>query len=178
MGKHKIKNQVNHGLSAKTIVIGLLVCIALIVGFAFITTAGQKPKPATASYSPTDNEKPIAEANLTSVDLGEINLKDIKQQDFTLTNTGTKPLQIIKVTTSCGCTSGQIIYNGQTSKEYSMHSPSDFVTEIAPGGSATVRLTYRPATMPVYGPVERAVYVSTNDPANPNLVFSVKASVK
>jgi len=32
--------------------------------------------------------------------------------------------------------------------------------------------------MPVYGIIEREVYVSTNDPENPKLVFKVKATVK
>ena len=59
-----------------------------------------------------------------------------------------------------------------------MHSQSGFVTEIAPGDTATVRLTYRPATMPVYGVVEREVYVTTNDPENQKLVFSIKTKVK
>ena len=59
-----------------------------------------------------------------------------------------------------------------------MHTQSGYVTEIASGETATVRLTYRPASMPVYGLVEREVYVTTNDPANEKLIFSITAKVK
>ena len=145
---------------------------------AFLFTSEQKSEPTTAIFSEQDADRPKAETGQTFFDMGEIKVSDVKQQDYTLKNVGTKPLQILDVNSSCGCTAGQIIYNGETSKEYSMHSQSGFVTEIAPGGTATVRLTYRPATMPVYGVVEREVYVTTNDPANNKLVFSIRAIVK
>ena len=165
-------------MSPKTIIISLLAFFALVIGLAFLFTSGQKPAPATLSFSAQDSDRPKAETTQTFFDMGEIKVSDVKQQDYTLKNAGTKPLQILNVNSSCGCTAGQIIYNGETSKEYSMHSQSGFVTEIAPGDTATVRLTYRPATMPVYGVVEREVYVTTNDPENQKLVFSIKTKVK
>jgi hypothetical protein len=165
-------------MSAKTIIISLLICFAAVVGIAFALSAGQKPEPATANYSPQDTNKPKAETSKVFVDLGQIKVSDVKVEEFPLKNIGTKPLQILDVNTSCGCTAGQIIYKGDTSKEFSMHAQSGYVTEIAPGDTATVRLTYRPASMPVYGLVEREVYVSTNDPANQKLVFSIKANVR
>jgi len=165
-------------MSPKTIIISLVAFFAVIVGLVFLFTSGQKPAPATLSFSAQDSDRPKAETTQTLFDMGEIKVSDVKQQDYTLKNAGTKPLQILNVNSSCGCTAGQIIYNGETSKEYSMHSQSGFVTEIAPGDTATVRLTYRPATMPVYGVVEREVYVTTNDPENQKLVFSIKTKVK
>ena len=165
-------------MSPKSIIISLIAFFALVVGLAFLFSVGQKPVPAAVSFSAQDNDRPKAETTQTFFDMGEIKVSDVKQQDYTLNNVGTKPLQILNVNSSCGCTAGQIIYNGETSKEYSMHSQSGFVTEIAPGDTATVRLTYRPATMPVYGVVEREVYVTTNDPANQKLIFSIKAKVK
>lgn len=165
-------------MSPKTIIISLLAFFAVVIGLAFLFTSGQKPEPASTSYSAQDSEKPKVETTQTSYDWGEMKVSDVKQQDYTLKNTGTKPLQILNINSSCGCTAGQIIYKGETSKEYSMHSQSGFVTEIAPGDTATVRLTYRPASMPVYGAVEREVYVTTNDPSNQKLVFSIKVNVK
>lgn len=165
-------------MSPKTILIGMIVFIISIIGIAFLLTAGQKPAPATASFSAQDTDRPKAETGKTSTDLGEIKVSDVKIQEYSLKNVGTKPLQILNINSSCGCTAGQVIYQGKTSKEYSMHSQSGFVTEIAPGDTATVRLTYRPATMPVYGLVEREVYVETNDPANAKLIFSITAKVK
>ena len=167
----------NNRMSPKIIIISLFIFSAVVVGFVLFFTSGQKPEPATATFSAQDSDIPKAEITQTFFDIGEIKVSDVKQQDYTLKNTGTKPLQILNVNSSCGCTSGQIIYNGEASKEYSMHSQGGFVTEIAPGDTATVRLTYRPATMPVYGVVEREVYVTTNDPTNQKLIFSIKAKV-
>jgi hypothetical protein len=165
-------------MSLKTIITWMLVFIVSVVGIAFLLTAGQTPAPATATFSTQDTEKPKAETSNTSRNLGEIKVSDVKVEDYALKNVGTKPLQILNVNSSCGCTAGQIIYQGKTSKEFSMHTQSGFVTEIAPGDTATVRLTYRPASMPVYGLVEREVYVETNDPANSKLIFSITAKVK
>jgi len=162
----------------KVIIFSLIAFFVVFTGLVFITTLRQKPTPTTLSFSAQDSDRPKVETSQTFFDMGEIKVSDVKQQDYTLKNVGTKPLQILNVNSSCGCTVGQIIYNGETSKEYGMHSQSGFVTEIAPGDTATVKLTYRPATMPVYGLVEREVYVTTNDPANQILVFSIKAKVK
>ena len=164
-------------MSPKTIIFSLSF-IAVVIGLAFLFTSGQKSDPAATTFSTQDPDRPKAETSQTFFDIGEIKVSDIKQQDYTLKNIGTKPLQILNVNSSCGCTAGQIIYKGETSKEYSMHSQSGFVTEIASGDTATVRLTYRPATMPVYGLVEREVYVTTNDPVNKKIVFSIKAKIK
>ncbi len=112
------------------------------------------------------------------VDFGQMKDSDTKQKDFILKNTGTKPLQILNVNSSCNCTFGQIIYNGTTSKEFGMHAQSGYVTDIAPGAAATVRVIYRPYIMPVVGPVEREVYVTTNDPQKETLTFVLKANIK
>ncbi|MEP7167446.1 MAG: DUF1573 domain-containing protein [Candidatus Woesebacteria bacterium] len=165
-------------MSPKVIIISLLVFVVFVVGISFLFSTTQKPQSNAVAFSAQDTERPKAETALKFVDMGVIKVSDVKQQDYTLKNVGTKPLQILNINSSCGCTAGQIIYNGTTSKEYSMHAQSGFVTEIAPGDTATVRLTYRPATMPVYGAVEREVYVTTNDPANPKLIFSIKANVQ
>lgn len=165
-------------MTQKTIIIGIVIFFVAIIGLAFTFTVGQKPVPVATSFSAQDSDKPKAEVAQTFYDLGEIKVSDVKQQEYTLKNVGIRPLQILNVNSSCGCTAGQIIYKGETSKEYSMHSQGGFVTEIAPGDSAIVRLTYRPATMPVYGAVQREVYLTTNDPLNQKLIFSIKAIVK
>ncbi len=164
-------------MSTKTVLIYIFILIIMVVGAAFLFSGNQKPTPTNAAYSATDSDRPIAQVSERFFDVGDLKLSDVKVQDFTLTNGGTKPLQILNVNTSCGCTAGQIIYKGETSKEFGMHKQSGFVTEIAPGDSATVRLTYRPATMPVNGLVTREVYVTTNDPQNSKLSFSIQARV-
>lgn len=76
------------------------------------------------------------------------------------------------------CTVGQVIYQEKASQEFGMHSQSNYVAEIAPGKEATIKVTYRPYLMPVYGYVEREVYMATNDPLNSKLVFKVTATVQ
>ncbi|MCL5003761.1 MAG: DUF1573 domain-containing protein [Patescibacteria group bacterium] len=130
-----------------------------------------------ASYAVSDAQKPRVEVAEDSRDLGPMKVSDEKSADFTVKNTGAKPLQLSDIQSSCMCTAAQIIYNGKSSEEFGMHSQSGAVAEIAPGQSAVVRVIYRPYQMPVYGYVEREVYVTTNDPLNSKLVFKVTASV-
>lgn len=165
-------------MSAKmliTIVVGFIITT---IGLAVIFSARQKSSPVTTSFSAQDADRPKAETDQTFFDLGEIKVSDVKQQDFTLKNIGTKPLQILNINSSCNCTFGRIIYQDLTSDEYGMHDQSGYVTEILPEDTAIVRVIYKPALMPVYGLVEREVYVTTNDPDRQKLIFSVKAKVK
>lgn len=158
--------------------IGLaLFSLVLIVGSYLLLNTPAKPQPKVLSYTSQDKEKPIAEVKENFKDLGTIKVKDTQESVFTIKNTGTKTLQLSNINSSCGCTAGQIIYNGKTSKEYSMHSQSEDVFEIKPQTEAQIKVTYRPFTMPVYGLVEREVYITTNDPANAKLIFKVKAVV-
>mgnify|MGYP001567069720 CR=1 FL=1 len=154
-------------MSTKTIVISFLVFILVIVGISVALTAGQKTPPQTAVAAPEN-----------IFDFGEIKVTDVKEKDFSLKNSGTKPLQILNINSSCNCTAGKIIYNGTETKEYGMHAQSGYLMDIAPNTEAKVRVIYRPSLMPVYGAVEREVYVTTNDPQNNKLVFVIKANVK
>src|SRR3989338_3636953 len=165
-------------MSFKMILVSLMGVVAFIVAVVFILTPGQKPPPATTSYSVQENARPRAEVGQDFFDLGEMKVSAVGQKDFEIKNTGTQQLQILNINSSCNCTFGQVIYQGKISKEFGMHAQSGFVTEIAPGDTATVRVTYRPVIMPVYGPVEREVYLTTNDPDNGKLIFRVKAIVK
>ena len=151
----------------------------LFVGVAYyMLSTPSKPQTQILSYNSQDKEKPKAELGETSQDIGKIKVSDKKEVDFVIKNSGNKNLQLSQITSSCGCTSGKILYNGKESKEYSMHAQSDDVFEIAPNTQATLRLTYRPFTMPVYGALTREVYVTTNDPSNPKLVFQIKTFVE
>lgn len=165
-------------MSNKAIIVSLLLFIVAIVGISVILTAEQKTLPPKAAYSAVDSARPVAETPDSIFDFGEIKVSETKEKEFVLKNTGTKPLQILNINSSCGCTAGKIIYNNSETKEYGMHSQSGYLTNILPGTEAKVRLIYRPFQMPVYGTVEREVYVTTNDPQREKLVFAIKAYVK
>lgn len=163
----------------KNIIIGgVILLIIILIGSYFLLAGGQSQTVKIASYATSDKERPNVEVKTTSSDMGQIKVSDQKESEFTIKNVGSKPLQLSNISSSCGCTVGQVIYEGKTSREFGMHSQSDLVAEVAPQKIATVKVIYRPYVMPVYGLIEREVYVSTNDPEKPKLVFKVKAVVK
>ncbi len=164
---------------SKGIIIGIVIFSIVVIGGSYFLLAGsQKPQVQITSYSLTDKERPKVEAKTTFSDLGKMKVSEDKSANFKIKNIGQKPLQLSNISSSCNCTFGQVVINGKESELYGMHAPSDFAGEVLPGKEAIIKVTYRPSIMPVYGPVEREVYVNTNDPENPKLVFKVKATVK
>lgn len=165
-------------MSLKTLINGITIILLAVILLAFALTGNQKSEGSQITYSQSDKQRPIVEVSNVSFDFGKIKVSDIKSKEFALKNAGNKPLQILNINSSCGCTTGQIIYKGQKSKEFGMHVQSGFVTEIQPNDTAKINLIYRPYLMPVYGLVEREVYLTTNDPLNQKVVFSVMARVE
>ena len=165
-------------MSTKTTILVVIGFIVITVGLALFFSIGQEKSPVKESYAAQDDDRPRVETDQTFFDLGEISVSDVKQKDFFLKNIGRQPLQILNINSSCNCTFGQVIYKDITTKEFGMHAQSGYVTEIAPGDTATVRLTYKPVLMPVYGQVEREVYITTNDPTRQKVIFGIKAKVK
>lgn len=165
-------------MNFKLVLVVVLFSVITVVGSYFLLVSGQKPDPEIISYSVKDTDRPMVKVESIFSDLGSMRVSEDKSADFTLKNVGEKPLQLSKISSSCNCTFGQLILNGKESEYYGMHSVSSFAGEILPGKTAKVRVIYRPSIMPVYGVVSRDVYVETNDPQNPKLVFTVKANVK
>lgn len=159
------------------IILGTIIVTGILGGSYFFLVGGQKPAVALVSYSISDKERPKVEVKTTFSDFGKMKVSDERSAQFTLKNIGQKPLQLSNISSSCMCTAGQLIIDGKESEEFGMHGGSDYVAEVLPGHEAKVKLTYRPYQMPVYGVIEREVYVTTNDPTNEKLVFKAKANV-
>ncbi|HCS79287.1 TPA: hypothetical protein DIV55_06145 [Patescibacteria group bacterium] len=158
-------------------IIGGISLIVLMI-IAFVAFGESKNQTQVASYEATATSRPQASVATTTADFGKMKVTDEQTAEFTIENTGNKPLQLFKVTSSCGCTFGTIIINGKKSPEFSMHSKSNWTGSLTPGEKALVAVTYKPNIMPVKGDITRAVYVSTNDPNNKQLTFSIKAFVE
>lgn len=156
----------------------LLFSFVFIAGAYFVLSSGSKPAVPIQKYLPQNRDKPIIEVKETVYDMGTIKISDTKEREFAIKNIGTKPLLLSEISSSCGCTTGQIIYKGTLSKTFSMHSQSDYVVQIEPNTSAIVKVVYMPFTMPVYGVVQRQVFMSTNDPNKLKLEFTIKANVQ
>ena len=105
-------------------------------------------------------------------------LADTKTKEITLKNTGNQPLDMRNFSTSCGCTYVQVFSGDLKSPQLSMHSEADWSTEIAPGATARLVVSYQPSLMPVEGDVSREVYFKTNDPENPSVTITFKAFIE
>lgn len=162
------------------LIIGGLSVIALVLIAIFSVNESKQSSgnTAIASYSASDKDRPKVTVSGTFFDLGKMKVKDEKSADFTIENTGNKPLQLSKIQASCDCTFGQVTINGVKSPEFTMHSTNPWVGTIDPGKKATLSVIYRPYIMPVSGVVTRDVYVQTNDPEKSQLTFTVKAFVE
>jgi hypothetical protein len=90
--------------------------------------------------------------------------------DFKLTNEGKSDLVIDKLSSSCGCTSAAIVYQGEEGPRFTMEghgkdNPTDWRISIAPGDEAILRVYYDPNVhKDLRGPVTRTVSVFSNDP--------------
>lgn len=160
------------------IIIGIFLLIGFLSLIYYLVNPKDQSEKKIVSYNLKDKEKPKVEVKNKFIDLGEMKVSDEKRGEFIIKNIGQKPLQLFNVSSSCGCTLGQIEIGGKLSEAFGMHSRSNWVGEVNPGKTAKVYAIYRPFVMPVYGLVGREVYVSTNDPLNPKLVFQIKARVK
>ena len=159
-------------------IIGGLTLFAIILIFFFAANEQKQAKGNNVTtYAANDLERPKAETSGKFSDLGVMKVKEEKSADFTITNVGSKPLQLFKVTSSCGCTVAKVTIAGKSSPEFGMHSKSQWTAELPKGETAAVKVIYRPYVMPVKGEVTREVYISTNDPNNKLITFSVKAIV-
>ncbi len=169
-------------MSSKALIIGGVIFIIVLMTGAYFLIGGNGGSSESSvkilSYTTNDIARPKAKIRSTAADLGKMKVSDEKDASFTITNAGQKPLQLYDITSSCMCTFGQIILDGKASEEFGMHGTSNYAAEIAPGQQAILKVIYRPYLMPVYGSVEREVYMATNDPQNTKLVFKVNAYVQ
>ncbi|UCH36437.1 MAG: DUF1573 domain-containing protein [Armatimonadota bacterium] len=84
---------------------------------------------------------------------------DPVEHDFVFRNTGTAPLIIGDVKTSCGCTAALV-----TDKE------------VPPGGEGRVKATFR--TTNYKGTQRKSIYVETNDPEQSQVTLRLNGEVK
>lgn len=164
-------------MSTKTIILLTIGFFIMIFGMAYLSTKGQVPTPEKQNYTKESIDRPRAEVLESFKDIGEMKVSEVKEVSFSLKNVGNKPLQILNINSSCNCAFGKVLYKDIETKQFGMHKQSGYVTSIEPGDSAIIKVIYKPAIMPVYGPITRDVYISTDDPENSKLVFTIKTFV-
>lgn len=103
-----------------------------------------------------DDERPRAVAEITKVDVGEIPCGKPAIVEFSVSNTGTRPLEL-SAKPRCGCT------------------VVDCEKSIPPGGVGTIKAELR--TSSLRGRFEKSVDVETNDPERPSLRLTLTGRV-
>jgi hypothetical protein len=126
-------------------------------------------KEKLAELAPAD--APRIELNEAERDLGEVSqVAGVVTTDFEFSNMGKSDLVISKLSSSCGCTSGAILYQGEVGPQFTMEghgqeNPKGWQVAIAPGDSAFLRVYYDPSVHPdLEGAVTRTVSIFSNDP--------------
>jgi len=162
------------------LIIGGLTVIIFIFIMIFSVNESKQAQSQTpiVSYAQTDKDRPKLAVSSNFNDLGTMKVKDEKTAEFTLENSGSKPLQLFKISSSCDCTFGVVEIDGKISPEFGMHANNIWVGRVDPGKKAMLKVIYRPYIMPVSGAITRDVYVQTNDPDNERITFTVKAFVE
>ena len=110
----------------------------------------------------------------TKKDLGTVRLsKGVVTTEFVIKNEGKSDLVIDKLSSSCGCTSASLVYQGTESPQFYMAGHGQKAPDpnwkiaIAPGDEAKVKVYYDPTVHPdLTGPATREVSVHSNDPVD------------
>jgi hypothetical protein len=94
-------------------------------------------------------------------DFGQVKQGDVVTTELTVRNSGKKELKIESVATSCGCTSAQV------------------KPKIIPsGGEGRLFIRYDSGSHPDKGPIERHVYIASNDPEKAEVDITITADVQ
>jgi len=135
-------------------------------------------KQTLADLAPAD--APRIDISETSRDLGEVSqAKGEVSTDFEFRNSGESDLVINKLSSSCGCTSTAILYNGEVGPTFTMpghgkENPTDWQVVIKPGKSAILIVFYDPNVHGEFtGAVTRTISVFSNDPVE----FEAKVTI-
>lgn len=113
---------------------------------------------AAAAPSPDDGPAPKIRFDATTHDFGELRSDTKTTFRWTFHNDGTAPLKVLGTRPSCGCTA-TVVEGG----------------DVAPGGQGALEIVYDPAGQ--QGSVRKSLAVSSNDPAKPVVLLTLRAHV-
>lgn len=145
-------------------VLGTLAVLAAIV--ALSRWNGTSAQPATSASAAT-----VLTVTPANYDFGSVSMAagPVRRQ-FTVSNGGSSPVTMTKLSTSCMCTKASLLVGGRQVGPFGMpgHGAIPRIQEVLPaGGSATLEVTFDPAA---HGPagvgrVDRQVTLETNSGA-------------
>jgi hypothetical protein len=110
-------------------------------------------------------EGPDIKVEPDTYDLGIVVYGDVPERIFKISNLGNKPLEILKLSTSCGCTKASMAEEDKI---------------ISPGETADMLVTFDPAVHgddSDLGDLVRVIYIKTNDLDNSEVEVEITANV-
>jgi hypothetical protein len=105
--------------------------------------------------------QPNIRVELDQYDFGVVQQGKVVATEISVHNAGSGELVIETVSTSCGCTSAQV-------------DP----LKIPAGSTGRLTIRYDSSVHPDSGPIQRYVYIVTNDPDEPEVEVLIKADVQ
>src|SRR3989338_4387067 len=163
-------------MSERNIIIAVLLTSLLILGGGIFLLSQTS---STTKQEVTLSQNAKIEVQEKTFDWGEIKYsKGNATKTFTIKNTGSDPLKLYNVKTSCACTKANLTIDGKLSPDFGMHS-SPWIGEVASGKEAILNVifdqTFHGPTG--VGPMERLISMQTNDLSSPALEFKLTGNV-
>ena len=144
----------------KLILVGaIMIVLVSIVVYGYFQTPKESVPKQDQKFEASIKIEPSA------FDFGTVVYGVISEHKFIIKNEGTANLQILRLSTSCGCTKATIEENDKT---------------IAPGKSVEMKVTFDPAVHKDdtdLGALTRTIYVKSNDPVYPETETTITAFV-
>ncbi len=135
------------------------------------------------NYSPEQGNQGLPQVEVAPLeyDAGTVSMNDgLVSHTYEVKNNGEGDLKINNIWTSCMCTTARLKVGDKESGEFGMHSSTTFWSQkISPGETGYLEVVFDPA---FHGPegvglATRAVYLSTNDPQNKEVVVKLIVDV-
>jgi hypothetical protein len=125
-------------------------------------------------------ERPQIAVEPERYDLGRVSIAaGVVSRSFELRNEGKADLVIEGISTSCGCTTAQLVVGGVESPIFGMHENPEWSGVLAPGESGELRVFFDPAHHGPEGtgPFTRFVLIESNDPINGRIKVKLEGEV-
>ncbi len=164
-------------MTDKKIIIGIILITILILGGGMFLLTKSSSAP---SQGVTLSQNAKVEAIEKTFDWGVIKYSgDKATKTFIIKNTGSDPLKLYNVKTSCACTNASLTIDGKVSPSFGMHTQSSWTGEVAAGKEAILTVIFDQAFHgPTgIGPMERLISMQTNDLSSPTLEFKLTGNV-
>ena len=166
---------------SKFVLTVILVSVVVLGGLYFVGSRNVNGSSDNSGSDTSDKLVGAYELSSEKMDLGEMKVDEEKTATFNFKNTSTEKMSLGSFETSCNCTMASVKIGTRTSPMFNMRAhmsagEAAWKGDLEAGEVATIQLTYKPALMPVYGPIER--YATFKIDNSKEIRLTVAANVK